>query len=455
MKRGIITLFFALLWIMVAGQPVTVSGRVNQAEVLVRLLIYDDLLTMHETEVARTTTDKQGFFLMEGEVDQTTPARIAVGVESVDMVVTPAASYQLTITLPEADPSKSYFERPMPTLRIKTASDNGLYRQILISDEIINSYVLEYFDALYRRRQYRYLDSIKEAIHTELGDCGDYVSQYNRYRIASVQMAVNADGGKKVINEYYDGQPVRYRCQSYMDLFKDLFVNKFWQAPYTMDGFEEAFWEGPAALKSYLATDPLMKNNPQLAEMITVYNLKSMYYEQVKLRKVVKDHLKAIRWDSQFEETKNMVDDVLAEFDRFALGAPAADFALTDASGKTVKLSDYHDRLVLLQFVEKGSPTVQHQFETLSDLHHQWQDSVQLITITTKDQVGTYRKWFEEQHYDWPLLNLGNEVLLLERYEVRTFPEYFLILPGTKIGMAPAPSPDQTLDKQVTRLYGK
>ena len=447
--------FVALSCIKAVAGTVTISGRANQTGSEVRLLLCDDLLNSHESEVARTTTDKQGFFLLEGDVNQISPARLAVGLESVDLIVTPGASYQLTITLPEADPTRSYFERPMPTLRIKTATDNGLCRQIFTSDQIINPYVLEYFDVLYRRRQYRYLDSIKAAITLELGHCEDYVNQYNTYRIASVQMAVNADGGKKVISDYYDGKPVLYRCQSYMDLFKDLFANKFWNAPYTMDGFEDAFWEGPEALKSYLATDPLMKNNPQLAEMITVYNLKNMYYEQVKLRKVVKDHLKAIRSYSQSAETKMMVEDMLAEFDRFAQGAPAPDFALADAAGKTVKLSDYKERLVLLQFVEKGSATVQHQFETLADLHHQWQDSVQLITITTKDQLSTYRTWFEEQRYDWPLLNLGNDVLLLERYEVRTFPEYFLILPGTKIGMAPAPSPDQTLDKQVTRLYRK
>lgn len=430
MKRGIITLLFVLLWTVIAAQQVTVTGRVNQADALVRLLVYDDLLTMHDTEVARTTSDSQGFFLLEGEVDQTTPARIAVGIESVDLVVAPGASYQLTITLPEADPSRSYFERPLPTLRIKTASDNGLYRQILISDQITNDYMLEYFDAIYRRRQYRYIDSIKAAIDRELGCCGDYVNQYNSYRVASVQMAVNADGGKKVISEYYDGKPVLYRCQPYMDLFKDLFKNN------TLD---EGF----------------LQRNPQLAEMINLYRLRNYYNEEPRARKTVREQIQRLRAKTQSEETRQLADHVLAEFDRFATGATAPDFALKDGSGATVKLSDFKDRLVVLQFVEGSSATVDHQFEALADLHHQWQDSVQLVTVSTKDQFQQYGKRFQEHRYDWPLLNLGNDILLLECYQVRTFPEYFIILPGTKIGMAPAPSPDQTLDKHVTRLYGK
>ena len=216
MKRfflKVLGLFFLLLPLCLQGGPVTVTGRVNRAEALVRLLVVDDLLTMHETEVARTTSDAQGFFLLEGPVDQVTPACLAVELERVDWVVTPGASYEVTVTLPEVDPSKSYFERPLPTLRIKTASDNGLCRQLIVSDQITNSYVLDYFDAIYRRRQYRYLDSIKAAIQANLGDGVPYVRQYNEYRIASVQMAVNADGGKRVINEYFDGKPVLYRCQ--------------------------------------------------------------------------------------------------------------------------------------------------------------------------------------------------------------------------------------------------
>ena len=108
--------------------------------------------------------------------------------------------------------------------------------------------------------------------------------------------------------------------------------------------------------------------------------------------------------------------------------------------------------MVLLQFVDGTSPTIEHQFEVLSDLHQQWQDSVQLITVSTKDQFVSHGRRFVEHHYDWPLLNLSNEILLLERYEVRTFPEYFIILPGTKIGLAPAPNPERSLRENVSKL---
>lgn len=428
--RYIIVSLWSLLPLLLIGQNVTITGRVNRPEALVRLMVYDDLLNMHETSIAETTADAKGFFILEGKVAQTTPASLYVGLDGVDFVVTPNATYDVQIAVPEVDPSLSYFERPLPALRVKTATDKGIYRQLVISEEIVDDYVLNYFDELFRRRQYRYLDSIRATIDNELNITDDYVLQCNTYKIASVQMAVNADGGKKVIQEYYDGKPVLYRSQAYMDLFKDLF-------------------------KNYELTDEFARRNPELTDLVNIYQLRGLYYEDYQSRNWVKKQLQSISQKSKSSEIKSLVTNVLERFDRFAQGADAPDFELQSSDGSMVKLSDYKNSMVLLQFIDGTSRTVEHQFEVLSDLHQQWQDSVQLITVCTKDQLASHRKRFEEHRYDWPLLNLGNDILLLERYEVRTFPEYFLILPGTKIGLAPAPNPDRALRENVTKLLKK
>lgn len=416
--------------LLVLADNVTITGRVNKPETLVRLMVYDDLLNMHETLVAETQSDAQGFFMLEGKVDKTLPASIYVGLESVDLVVVPSATYEVSIIVPEVDPRASYFDRESPTLRVKTATDKGLYRQIVISQDIIDYYVINYADEFFRRHQVRYLDSIRATINAELEIKNDYVLQQNTYRIAAVQMAVNADGGHKVIRDYYDGKPVLYHCQAYMDLFKDLF-------------------------KNYELTDEFARCNPELTDLVNIYKLRSLYYEDYQSRGWVKKQLQSISQKSKSSEIKKLVTNTLERFERFAQGAEAPDFELQSSDGSTVKLSDYKNTMVLLQFVDGSSRTVDHQFETLADLHRQWQDSVQLITVSTKDQIASHRRRFDEHRYDWPLLNLGNDILLLERYEVRTFPEYFIILPDTKIGLAPAPNPDRALRENVTKLLKK
>ena len=117
--RNILIAFFLFLplWAL-SGNDVTITGRVNKTDALVRLMVCDDLLNMHEVTVAETHSDNQGFFILEGQVDQTLPAAIYVGLESVDFVVAPNATYDVNIVVPDIDPSVSYFVRPQPTLRV-------------------------------------------------------------------------------------------------------------------------------------------------------------------------------------------------------------------------------------------------------------------------------------------------------------------------------------------------
>ena len=438
------------------AQNVTITGRTNNANALIRIFTYEELLTSTGKQIATTQSDDKGFFIIEGNVSKTLSARIFVGLESVDLYLSPNANYDIEILVPAQNDNISYFDKEQPTLRIKKASDKSISHQIFLSEEIINTYLIEHFNQIYRGRQTRYIDSIQATINKEMPDIkSDFVKNFVRYKLASIRLAINTDGGKKVIADYFDGKPVLYAQPAYMDLFKELFSNYFNKAHYDSHALNDAFLTGPAAFKEYLDTDPFMKRNPQLAELITIYDLQQLCNAEKETRRYAKAHLEQIKKNTKWSEHRNIINNVFAHLNRLAPGADATDFNLKDSQGHDTKLSDYKNSLVLLQFVDGFSPVSERQFSQLYDLHRQWQDSVQIITISTKDKMDAYKKQFAEKHYDWPLLNLGNDILLLEAYNVKTFPEYILIKRNTKIGEAPAPSPEQFLEERVRKLYGK
>jgi peroxiredoxin len=213
--------------------------------------------------------------------------------------------------------------------------------------------------------------------------------------------------------------------------------------------------EGPAAFKKYLDTDPLMANNPQMAELITIYNLQKLCYGDRNTSRLAKDHLSHIKAQPKYSEHKGIISDFFTKLERLAPGTPAPNFTLKDRNGNDVSLSDYEDGLVLLQFVDGMSPVSEHQFSELRRLHKQWRDTIQILTIAPHDKMDFFKQQFDEKRQDWPLLDLGDNILLLEAYNVRTFPEYILIRRDTKIGQAPAPSPERYLEERVRNLYGK
>ena len=401
-------------------------------------------------------TDEKGLFILEGAVKQILPARIYIGLEHVDLILSPNAIYDIEIIVPEQQEDVSYFEKETPTIRVKRASDKGIYRQIVYSEEIVNGYMMEHFNQIYRGRQMRYIDSIQNAISHEVPDIkSEYVKNYNRYKIAAIRLGISADGGKKIIKDYFDGQPVLYTQSAYIDLFKELFGGYFNSASYDSHLLNDAFMEGPAAFKNYLDTDPLIANNPRLAELITIYNLQKLCYGDRNTSRIAKDHLNYIKSQTKYAEHKAIISDFFEKFNRLAAGTDAPVFTLKDGNGNVVSLSDFKDGLVLLQFVDGASPVSERQFAELRSLHYQWQDSVQILTIATHDKMDIFKQQFAEKRIDWPLLDLGDNILLLEAYNVRTFPEYILIRKGNKIGEAPAPSPERYLDERVRRMFGK
>ena len=456
MKRWITTLFLSLCFLAASAQNVTITGRSNKTNTLIRLFAYEDLVNETGILLDQSQTDAQGHFILEGKVKQILPARIFVGLESVDLILTPNASYDIEIIVPEQQDNVSYFEKELPNIRVKRATDKGIYRQIIYSEEIVNGYMIEHFNQIYRGRQLRYLDSIQNAISREVPDIkSDYVKEHNRYKIAAIRLGISTDGGKKIIKDYFDGQPVLYTQDAYIDLFKELFDGYFNSAAYDSHLLNDAFMEGPSAFKKHLATDPLMAKNPQLAELVTIYNLQKLCYGDRNTSRLAKDHLNYIKAHSQSAEHKTIITDFFERYNRLAPGSDAPEFTLNDSNGKTVSLADYKGGLVLLQFVDGMSAVSEHQFAELRNLHYHWRDTVQILTIAPHDRMDFFKKQFAEKRQDWPLLDLGDNILLLEAYSVRTFPEYILIRKGNKIGEAPAPSPERYLEERVRKMYGK
>ena len=456
MKRWITTLLLSLCFLAASAQNVTITGRSNKTNTLIRLFAYEDLVNETGILLDQSQTDAQGHFILEGKVKQILPARIFVGLESVDLILTPNASYDIEIIVPEQQDNVSYFEKELPNIRVKRATDKGIYRQIIYSEEIINGYMIEHFNQIYRGRQLRYLDSIQNAISREVPDIkSDYVKNHNRYKIAAIRLGISTDGGKKIVKDYFDGQPVLYTQSAYIDLFKELFDGYFNSAAYDSHLLNDAFMEGPAAFKKYLATDPLMAKNPKLAELITIYNLQKLCYGERSTSRLAKDHLNHLKAQTQYAEHKTIISDFFERYSRLAPGSDAPEFTLNDSNGKAVSLADYKGGLVLLQFVDGVSAVSEHQFAELRNLHYQWRDTVQILTIAPHEKMAFFKKQFEEKRQDWPLLDLGDNILLLEAYNVRTFPEYILIRKGNKIGEAPAPSPERYLEERVRRMYGK
>lgn len=456
MNKSIITLILLFLISNIAvSQNVKIDGKVNEPNALVRLLIYNDMLTYEQTLVYETKSDNDGNFLIEADVEDVVMAQIAVNLERVDLLIKPDASYELEIVIPEQKNDVSYFERESPTLKIININDDELYTQYHVSNMIIDDFLYENFNQIYRNRRLSLLDSLELVIKRNIPQIkSDFVKDNIRYRKAAIQMVVNNDNGKKVINQYFNKQDVQYSNPAYMNLFHEIFANYLASRQFGASDLRYMLYQDYDRFMSYLKEkDVFLAENQNLAELIVAYNLKRMFYELQDDRKVILEKLKSIGQNTKNQKNKDIVNDILKQIDRLSFNSEAPDFSLNDRNGNLVKLADFKENMLLVQFVNKVSAMTDYQFELLKDFSNQWQDTIQIVTIATKESFDDFEKLFEEKNYKWKLLNIENEILLLEKYRIKTYPDYVIIGTNGKIGMSPAPSPEQYLDFHVRRLY--
>ena len=455
-NKSILTLILLfLICNVVAAQNIKIKGKVNEPNALVRLLTYNDMLTYEQTTACETKSDDKGNFLIQAEINDVTMAQVAVNLERVDLLIKPGANYEMEILIPEQKENVSYFERESPTLKIINIDDDGIYSQYHISNMIIDDFLYENFNQLYRNRRISLLDTLDAVIKRNIPEIkSDFVKDNIRYRKAAIQMVVNADNGKKVVNQYFDKQPVLYSNPAYMNLFHELFANYLALNQFNPSELRYMLYQDYDNFMSYLkGKDAFLAENQNLAEVIVAFNLKRMFYELQNDRKVILDKLNYIAQNAKNQKNKEIVKDILKQINRLSFNSEAPAFSLKDKNGDMVELADYKDDMLLVQFVNKVSSMTDYQFEMLKDFSNQWQDTIQIVTIATKESFNDFEKLFEEKNYRWKLLSLENEILLLEKYQVKTFPDYVIIGPNGKIGMSPAPSPEQYLDFHVRRLY--
>lgn len=439
----------------VFSQNVNIKGKIintTNRSYLVRLLTYNDMLTGEQTAVDETKSDADGNFNIEAHIDEIVMAQLAVDLERVDILLKPNANYDVEIVIPEQKDDVSYYERQTPTLKMNNADDGELYYQYFMSNRIIDDFLLNNFDKIYRGRQLSLIDSVDVEIEKYLGVVNsDFVKENIRYRKASIQMMFNKS---RVKEQCFAKQEILYSHPAYMNLFQELFTDYLTSKQFSRSELIRFLRVDYDRFVSYLMqNDVFLAENKDLAELIVAYNLRRMYYEMPDDKKLFLDRIKYLSQNATNQRNRMLITDMLKQIEHLSFNSEAPDFSFYDRNGNVVKLSDYKDKIVLLQFVNKVSSMTDYQFEVLKEYSNQFQDTVQIVTVATEDCFEDYEKLFDSKSYHWDLLNLGDDILLLEKYRIRTFPDYVILGKNGKVGMAPAPAPDQYLDFHIRRLY--
>jgi len=124
-------------------------------------------------------------------------------------------------------------------------------------------------------------------------------------------------------------------------------------------------------------------------------------------------------------------------------GTAAPDFGITDTAGKTVRLSDYKGRYVVLEWTNPECPFVRAQYDpgAMQALQKEWgaKDVVWLSINSTNQNHGEYKSaaqmnaWMKEQGAAPKAVLLDGASATGHAYAAKTTPQMFVVDPAGTI----------------------
>lgn len=433
----------------------TAEGQPNK---LVRLFVYDDLFSKLPQMLDSTFTDVDGKFSLSTDYPETTVAILALGLKKGEFYLKPGSDYLFEIPLDTITVRGSVFDE-LPLQFTLDARDGGLTETIGNFNVEYNEFVIANTNRIYRNRDKKLIRDFSSALNEKYIDNENvYFKNYLKYTVAQLEWISKVKSGDSIVEEYFVNQPVLIHNIQYAQFFSDFFKARFGSTKlYSYDELIESINgdKGYIAMDKLLLRSPLLAADAEVRELVAVLLLAKKYYNPDAQKPKVLGKLSELQRNSKFAPIGKVSGNFIVKLNHLAYGTKAPPFNLQNSAGDNISLTQFKGKFVLLNFVRADCKTCLYYLQNLDELRKGFNGKLEVVTIVTNDGFAEISEYAENRAFDWPILNLGNNILLLEEFNIRAFPAYLLINPDLTIAMATAPLPGEGLDLYIKRSMSR
>ncbi len=460
-KYPIINLFILLFAVPLAAQNVTVSGHLDgfDAGSLVRIMVPSDLFSNQMKTLATTHSGKSGDFSFHIRLKHPVYAKLAVNLKRGSMFVEPGKNYEVQIKRDTVGQHGSIFDQQPPEIKILKGNTN-LSDQLGNFNEMYNQFLMKHFREIYLYHDISALTNLKKKVQTEFAnDTSVYLKNYIRYSMASLDLAARTLSISDFAKKYFVGHKVLYDNVQYVEEFQAFFKTFFESTindPVSRNKLAEIIpSENYQKMDAVFSKIALLKNAARVRELAEMVYLEKHFYDKDFNRWNILRLYKKMSQQCRFLENRKIADDFYQKLMQLMPGSPAPDFKLPGFDGKEYALHNFKGKFVLVAFYNTNNPLCQKQLSFLKSMAGHETDDFTPVLIVVGKHADFYLKAFMSQKYSWPFLLLGKDILLLEKYQVMTYPTYVLINPDGTIAMAPAPMPEENAVQRISQYINQ
>ena len=434
----------------------------------VKVLRYQDLVTYKLVEVATVPIDAAGNFSFSVSIDEVEYYTLRIGKVNASMFAVPGTTYQVVFPALDAKQAATMANTARVDLAFVdldlTADVNGLVT------DFNNCYMQFFADNSVQLARGRNRE-IAEVFRDDANDWfaavnSDYFAAYKKFAIGGVEQltkgVLKPDERMEMYNYYLKDVPVLYRNSEYMNFVANFYSN--YLATYVSQNGNKIIQYAIDTRLSYTILDEAFRKdetlvNPQLRELVMIRSLGEEFHNGKYNKKNLISLLDSVATQSDFEENRMIAQNVAKEVTKLQVGYNAPDFKLIGPEELPVSLGDFKGKYVYIVLWASWCQSCLAELELLPEMVKKYGKEISFVCISLDEDAEEMQTYLEAHpDFDWTFLHYEGKEELLQDYQVRALPAYYLVDREGKMFQSPArrPSPDGTnrsIDETFHNIY--
>ncbi|MDR1699167.1 MAG: TlpA family protein disulfide reductase [Prevotellaceae bacterium] len=422
-----------------------------------------DGITNRETVLATARIDSKGGFRFEFEPEFSGAVFIPLDAANGFLFVEKEKTYQITLPPVQkrtrAEQFDPYFRPASMILSVVEPDENDITVQISAFEDAFDQ---QYMRSLVSRDR----DTINLVIDELRAASGvsksRFVEDYKKFRYALLASIPASGRLEQALHFMYQADIAQaYASPAFWEIFHLLFNDFFSAFPgeevqadierairqndmAAMDAILNIYFEMPAALR----------------QLVIIKSLTDLYNRTPKDEK--KDDDKRAYLLSIFEEyaaggeltekNREIAQAVIARLKKTNVGEKAFNFRLPDERGKMHSLSDFKGKYVYLHFANAFINQSKQDLPVLSRFAKKFKDFEVINIFVYNTAQDLQLELAPDLKRETLNLHWNNNAALLDEYEVRNVPTFFLIDPQGNFLYSPAPSPAEGFEEKYSKM---
>ena len=418
---------------------------------------YYDLITETKDILSTDVADSTGAFQFHFDINSTQQVFFDIGVYQAYLFVEPGKNYH--ILLPEfkektkADELNPFFEPIALHLAMEKMDDKDLNMQIRMFEDIYLPYLNKHIQHVLAETDFSTLDAdVKEIEKNFRKSENTFFNDYRKYRYGFLRYLAQQRRSKNVSDDLFTNSPVLYNNPAYWELFLNIYEEYFDHLARTPKGKrigrDISVYQNIDSLRQTLKADGNLQSD-DLIDLIILKGLHKEFYDDNYSRSALLKVLETLIANPSNEENKAIAQTMYNKVTKLLVGFAPPAFELYDLDSNLVTLDDFRGKHVYLNFCSCFSYTCLSEFAQLNILYQKHRQYLEIVTILVDEDIEKAKDLIERSGYRWKFLHYGNQVNIINEYDIRAYPTYYLIDREGKLIMSPAPTPNDQFEGRL------